>query len=523
MMRFYTTSCCILWVASFTFAQSNQSFQNVERVKLRNIGTIITGNEVKGYFTFYKVSKAGGGINTYLLRILDPDLKEIASETLNEDKRIQLSEAAFDGESLMIKFVDFRKALSKLYFYDPSGKLKNTKTLPLSKYDVETLTANANAAEIDNVTLQGVPEQGFFNYSLEKHKKEGYAVSHFTSAGENDWTYYSDPASKEVQTVDYLNTGNHLLLNVVSKRPTRSSNDITQYLSGIDLATGKAVFEKKLEDNQFLYQAFSGYQNPEDSSMVIFGLFYEKDAKMAKAQSLGLFSSVLDNEGNLISKKYISWTKDVSRFLPINDKGKIEKIGYMYFHNVFTTADKKIYAVAETYKKVASAAGIATRILSVGAMVGGYNNGGGMSTNKIVVEDLVVFEFQPGFNLSNVKVFDKSKTDVELPLGYGTLSPQALASTVKIFGGFDYAFTQINQERSNFIIGYTDVDREEKKRRVNFEAIIRKENSFATDKISLQTEATFLRVMPAKPGYVMLAEYFRKKKLLNFTLEKINY
>ncbi len=148
---------------------------------------------------------------------------------------------------------------------------------------------------------------------------------------------------------------------------------------------------------------------------------------------------------------------------------------------------------------------------------------GQASAFKMIVEDLVIFELNSDFSLSDVKVIDKSKTNVELPAGTGLNSPQILAQFIKYVNGFDYSFTQLYTDKKAFSVCYTDYEREEKSRQWNFHAVTKIDNQYSTDKLSLKTDATFLKVLPAKAGNVLLIEYFRKAKKLNMRLEKINY
>jgi hypothetical protein len=142
----------------------------------------------------------------------------------------------------------------------------------------------------------------------------------------------------------------------------------------------------------------------------------------------------------------------------------------------------------------------------------------------MVIEDLVFLEFTPQFKLNNVKIVDKSKTNVELPAGFDFAGPQITALYLKSLGYFDYSFSQQNPEETTFSVGYVDYEkRKGEKNGLVFGAITYADKEYATDKISLETEASSLRVIPAKAGFVMITEYFKKTRKLDMRLEKINY
>ena len=54
-----------------------------------------------------------------------------------------------------------------------------------------------------------------------------------------------------------------------------------------------------------------------------------------------------------------------------------------------------------------------------------------------------------------------------------------------------------------------------------FNAIRYNGSKFSIDKIQLKSKAGKLRVFPAKAGSVMILEYFKKDKRLDFRLEKL--
>jgi hypothetical protein len=282
----------------------------------------------------------------------------------------------------------------------------------------------------------------------------------------------------------------------------------------IDIRTGKKLFEKKTEDTQYELNFISANIDENTGNIALLGQYYRKDDNIVKDKSLGLCSYLMSAEGTIISKNYASWATDVRKFLPVNAQGKVEDVGYLYFHKIIKNAEGRYIAVGEQYRKVASAAGIAMTVL------GGSSAG----VTKMVIEDLVFLEFTPQFKLDNVKIVDKSKTNVELPAGFDFAGPQITALYLKSLGYFDYSFSQQNPEETTFSVGYVDYEkRKGEKNGLVFGAITYADKEYATDKISLETEASSLRVIPAKAGFVMITEYFRKTRKLDMRLEKINY
>jgi homogentisate 1,2-dioxygenase len=57
---------------------------------------------------------------------------------------------------------------------------------------------------------------------------------------------------------------------------------------------------------------------------------------------------------------------------------------------------------------------------------------------------------------------------------------------------------------------------------MTFNSISYFDGKITTDKINLKTDASQLRILPAKPGSVLLIEYFKKDKRLELRMEKVN-
>ena len=178
-------------------------------------------------------------------------------------------------------------------------------------------------------------------------------------------------------------------------------------------------------------------------------------------------------------------------------------------------ADGKIYGIGESYKKAASGAGIAA------AALGSRSS----SVAKMVIQDMFIFEFSKEFELVDVNVYEKGKTDFDrLPSGGSMASPHLLALMVKAYGGFDYEFTQEAKDGSYFIVGYKDYQKiKGAKNKTVFGAISNVDGEFSKDEIDLKTEAKSLSVLPAKNGHIMILEYFKKEKKIEMRIEKINF
>jgi hypothetical protein len=145
----------------------------------------------------------------------------------------------------------------------------------------------------------------------------------------------------------------------------------------------------------------------------------------------------------------------------------------------------------------------------------------GMGNTKIVITNLVMMEFNPRYKVATATIFDKAKNTALASSAADYGSQRALALYLKMMGAFDYAFTTGDADNSNFAVCYIDYERSSEYHGHTFNAIRYNGKKFTTDKVELKSKASMMRIFPAKAGSIMIMEYFRKDKRLDFRLEKL--
>jgi hypothetical protein len=220
----------------------------------------------------------------------------------------------------------------------------------------------------------------------------------------------------------------------------------------------------------------------------------------------------MDMNGKIIKSKYNSFQREIAKYLNVNSKGQIGDMGYVFFHSIFQTEDGNYFAIGEGYKKAASAGGIAMSVLS-----GSYNG----SATKLVVTDMLMLQMNSNFDLVSGKIYEKNNNNFNLA-GADFANAHTLALIAKNYGAFDYAYTQLGKNKSSFVSAYTDYERGKDYKGLTFNSISYVNGKITNDKINLSTKATSMIVLPAKPGSVVIMEYFKKDKRVDVRMEKIN-
>ncbi len=489
-----------------------QVLNDVLKAKSRGTGAIIKDNAVTGYFSFFQLDKKDKKTRNYQLNIYDQNLSPLSNKKFSSQENLSALEASYNGELLLIKFYDEKEKTFVFKSYDQNAQQINSTTLSAKKeYDPYAAFAGGDD-EGEEQSLTPIEGLGFVHFVV---KREGGQMSHTyneitfipDAKGAKGWTWETPEDSKDFEWGDVLGSNGKVLMCLVNKRHKFTSSDIEDFILGLDIATGKKLFEYPLEDKTHAISTLNAITDP-NGNFQLFGLYFDKDAKTGKAASKGLFGFTVDPTGKVVNRKYQSWEKDVSKFLKVSAKGKIEDIGYVYFHKFVRTVDNKIFAIAEQYK-VNTGATVALTLLT------------GSATMNIDVKDMFVFEFDNTFDLKNVTPFEKTKSSYT----YGVLTggSRMTGMFLKYMGDYDYSFTQMSKDKSKFSVGYVDYDKKKGDSGWYFGSINYGDGKLTTDKVKFDKKATWQYVYPGKPGYVMISEYYKKEKKLEFRMEKLNF
>jgi hypothetical protein len=504
-----------------SIAQSKLSIDNIKSVYIRNSGSIIANEEIKGYFIFYQSDKIDKHTNEYTLQILDENVNKVKDFKFTDSKNIVLLESSYNGSDIMFMFYDQDQKQMDYRTYGLDGKQKFSYQQPLDKkskrYVEEQLKTNSSE-ETQNKNLFAIEDKGFVTYiPLREGKQYTYEVHFYQTDKKKQWTYSPEDAEKVAQP-QFLGYGDSVVVFEVLKKSRRMTNKMEAWLLGLYIHNGKKAFEFETDKEKYNFFPMNVTALRNSNEFLLMGPYYDKEDNIIKDKSKGLGAWVMNNQGTIVRSKYNSWEGDISKHLKIDARGRVDELGYIYFHKILQTNDGKIFAVGEGYKRVASALGIGLTVLNAAA--GGYNSAN--STTKIKVTDMVMFQFDSKFDVQKAQIYDKNSNSIEM-VSADFFSAPMLAHQIKyMYNGFDYAFSQTDKSHSTFSIGYTDYVRSKDYKGLTFNAISYYNNNITTDKINLKSSSSSMRILPAKTGSIMVLEYFKKDKRLDMRLEKIN-
>jgi len=515
-MKKHVFTAAIILLSSLCATAQNLSIENVQKVALRNSDAIKEGSEVKGYYFFYVSDKIDKRTNEYTLQITDNNLKKLKDIKFQDSKDVTILESSFNGSDLIFLFYNEDARTFEYQIYGADGKKKSVYNRELTKKEKRYLEQSYLAVNDDEQTYKGlypVEGKGFIsNMPSREDKDYTFQVDYFSSEKRKQWTYTPTIGGKKF-VGDYLGSYNGVVYFEVLKFTSMLDGNPDSYILGLDLETGKQLFEKPTDNTKYkFYPASMSVLN--NGKAFIFGEFFNPNANIAKDKSLGFAFIGMDEKGAVLSEKYCSWDLELGKYLDVNSKGKIGDFGYMYVHSIIQTADGNVFAVGEGYKKVASALGIASKLLT---------RNSGVSAIKIKVTDMIMITFDKNFNVKAAKIYEKNSNSVELPSGMEFVSAPLLGKLVKYtYGEFDYAYSQVNQENTSFTVCYSDYVRTKDYKGGTFNSITYNEGKVTTDKINTKSDASRTAVLPGKQGQVLILDYYRKAKRLDVHFEKLN-
>ena len=510
----------LLALAAPTAAVAQTQLLGIEGMSRSAISPIYAGNEVKGYLLYTRGDKADRKNDNYLLNFYDQDMQKVKTVTLQKPAgRYFLLRTSFNGTAFGLYFFNLKERTLELETYDTSLKLLATKAIgELSKIDLNLIQQmltqpNGGDTTFGGLNLFPVPGKGFVRNSADGLMKS-YNLQMYDDKLQPKWRLSSDPKSKDYESVSMTEAVDKYVLAIVMRRSGMMSKKLDSYLMAVDAETGKKVLDVPVETSATEQLSLSSFTfDAAKREFLAVGETYLPSDKPFVNKSQGFYIKRFSEAGKAVATRQYSWAKDVKALLPAEAKASAEE-GYVNFnHSIVKGADGSLYIVAEQFK-------IAGRGLDIAMGLAGMGGGGA----KGKIGNLLVFALDPQQNLQAIKFYGKDGSNVGLPPSAGMLGTGLLGYVIKGSGGFDYQFLQKNDTNTAFNVVYINYDKEkgEETKKIIGNIGFGNAGAFTLDKIDGSSAATASYVYPAKPGYLLLADFTKKQKILALKLVKLN-
>ncbi len=493
----------------------------IKKVNPGSMQAITENQEVKGYYSLMAADKAGKKQRNYVLSILDNNLKRTYVVDLVKSDRLVMLESSYNGERFCFSYYDARQRILEYDVLDKTGKAVGQYSLEISKVEGQ-LYSQMLATDDDTYqgTLVAVKGKGFIRYGYEKENGFRISMEMIDNSGNRKWEADSRVTTKKsYESVYPLFTDDRVAIAVLTTRDKLFGTQNTEY-SVIFLNTdnGKEYFRLKSAGPEgYQLCALGASFNSQSQTYFVYGQFFGKDDDLTKDDSKGFYMQEVDLDGKVISDGFTKWEEQINGTLARKSKGEIKKNMKLFVHTVVRTTDGRVFAIGEQYRKAASGIGIASQVL----------NGGNSGTSVVKVEthNMVCLEFDEKLKFKDATIYNKNKTNIQLPQGWGTVDANRLGSLLNTYGYFDYAFTSTSADKKCFTSCYVDYDKD-KEAGSNYtigNIGLNKDQALMYDKIQLVTKPSTFYVYKAKPGYIAIFEYYKKDKKGTLRLEKLNF
>ncbi len=511
----------LAWLMTLTMtanAQITKQFESATKITLNSTGYIKEMDNVAGYYALYRFDKADKTNDMYKLELMDDNCNSVKTVDIIEQRNSRLLEMVFNGKAFVLTFYHPNKREMQFLTYDKSGKKLGSKVFDdLSRMELMRIDQQLKSdEETGNVTIFPLSENGFVQMSMLKNDKYGYILNGYDNTFKQIWKFGSDPNSEMIEMADIVySSSKYVVANVVKKKNLMSGNG-DGFLIAIDATNGKKIFEYPLKEKSSEMSAINVLVNEAEGKFQVVGEYYAPGEDMLKSKSKGMYVLVLNASGQKQILSNISWDGDVKKVIKGQmDEDDKDELPRVFVHSVYQSPDGGIVAIGEQYKKTVSGLGVAGAVLSKGQS----------GASQMTIKNMVVMEFDKDFKIKNYQVIEKKKTRCPLPAGAGYLSSAALAMYIKSLGGFDFKFASTDNRNRYFAI-FQDSDRKQsdgEKADLMLGVIMYEDVKISTNKFAINSTATNIWIHPAKPGYVNIVEYYKKKKTLTSRIEKVNY
>ncbi|MBL7828852.1 MAG: hypothetical protein JNJ57_19615 [Saprospiraceae bacterium] len=512
-------SILIVMLLTCTLSAQNYSIDGVKFFSAEGIKPIMNGKEVGGYIIFYRRDKASEKNDNYGLELLDEKLNKVSTIKVTMPRNLFLLQSVFNGEALGLMFYNPEK---KNYIYKSYSKtlteLGSKSTEKPNKWELATL----------NQMLGGDTDEAFYFFGIRPVEGKGFVRTGYGKSSDQFKLYFYDNTFKQVWAYEtpkdakgfenfFLSDINTQYISGTTwRRKTLLSKKFEYYLTVFDAATGKKLVDVSAENKGQQLSITSTILQPGSNEILLQGEYYNEDDKPGVHKSKGFYIKTFDiTTAKETSERLYAWDKEIAKMFDAKGKESIEDKFLNYPHVLIKTNGGKYYMVFEQFKKAADAGGIAMRAL-----------GGGTGVAKAKIGNLWVLEMDNAFKPLNIKYFEKDGSDVSLPAGVDMMGAGFVGYFTKWVGGFDYQFLQQSNDALTFNVSYLYRDKEkgEKTQTVAGNVFLTSDGALNFDKVNLTPKSgTKINLFPAKGQALMVTEYNKKAKTVDFKLVKLNY
>lgn len=475
------------------FLAQTISFPEEKGITLGDITPMVVHNEVKGYYTctFEKYATDWGGEADYNLIVMDINFKITKDMTLTLPKSIK--KIAFNGSHFCMMMIEGK--FVRYNIYDMDGLLVGNRSV---EYD--------DTAKPDREVLRpivAVPYKGFIRTGVFKRMNSYFEM--FDLTGKALWKidpkeFEGGASSDNVEYLQIIEASEHLLIvgvNLASLREREAKSRNREFQRVYNIQTGHESCELNVTGKsiRILYGAISG---PDE--IALYGVYFPGGVKgpigeIWGGEEYGFYIQVFDSTGKLKYEYINDGQNELEELIGNIAEAQYDASFNLWLHTMIKSKDK-YYMVCELY-----------------------------AHKPRGIRNMVVLKFDLIQSEPDVHVYQKRIPDQPMIVEVKNVENYNLGNNFSVLGYFDYKFTTQNIDHSMFSAIYTSAEGDDQKNQNHYVAAIAldREENLVNPKIQLVSNPDDIYVLPGKPGYIAVAEFFKKEKKLSLTLHKFDF
>lgn len=526
MFKSVLKTTLVAFLLSFYFSANAQSIviDGVDKKGFEGLKTIRTAGtdeeSVEGYYFTYIANKQKKGMREYQITMLDKDLSNKRTASIEIHKRADITQTVFNGTVFITVVSDYKNRTYIYYIFDKQGKRLKTDNIPYGSY------------------VYPGDENGFYmvtnSISSPKSKKiSGFSVRKVNNDLGTVWSKSFFPEGKKgYQSLTDLNVQEGKVIGWMEKGPSFSSDKISPAILALDDASGRKVFQKDGYDgtSTILYSDIK----IDKSGSILLGGAYVDGIKYRAANNDGIYFMRLDKNGKELSYSKVPVKGPIQKALKAATKGFTISSKTKILIEDIVEVDGRYFLVSEMFRKNTS---LTPPIIqgTRDAITGKYIGSIGASSNSdnsnkpaiIQIMDFALFEFDATGEYKEISIIPKDEYNkISAYYPYNGLSGMSLARVVRRKGFFDYSFS-LTDPSTNDKIMVTN-DNSSVKPRVTLYNIqqgkkIRELNLKALAKIELdeKKKVSTFNVLRNEKGNIALGFYQKKLDRMTITIESV--
>ena len=491
-------------------AQSKE-FENVIDVQLQNTVTIKNNNTIVGYALFYKLDKMKKAA-LYRLEILDENLKSIGSNEFEGSKELQLQNALYESEHILLAFHDGKKTDGVEKFvkvFDLKGK--ETGMVP---YDPEKVKKGmygaAMAEQLGNYYngYNNVDGKGFVVIYQSQAKTGGVDIQMIDITGKLKWEK-SITAEKGERMDAYVTTVTpNALVFFSMERGGIMSKESKNFLIGINPDNGNELYKKSMEMDKLAWEPML-FKTDNNNNLKMMSSLSHEDDKFLKANPIGFnIAGFNDKTGEIKLEKNFLFAEELDNILNMKSESKSEA-GYIKMHDICLMADGSKILVGEFFRRTVSGVGMAFKIISMG-------NG---SASQASIGDMFLLRIDNKNKPVSIDKIEKKTERVVLPADGLPLGLTLRMLTME--GSFGYLYTDENTgaNKKTVVLNGTFDGEKYGTNAITFD----EKKGFKQKKFEVEkgkNDKVYLK--KGKPGHILVMKYNAKEKKISLNLERLD-